>query len=177
MIREHRVIRLATHADLAAIESIVAEAYQPWAELIGIRPKPMDDDYVARIAAAQVTVLTNPRDAARAGDVGSPGTSGGPGREVVVGLIVLVPEPDALLVDNVAVRPSHHGRGHGRVLLDFAEDQARLLGLPALRLYTNALMTQNIEHYQRRGYVITGDLHRNGRTVVFMRKELLHDSR
>ncbi|MBO3745139.1 GNAT family N-acetyltransferase [Streptosporangiaceae bacterium NEAU-GS5] len=146
------MLRPATAEDLAAIESIVAEAYRPWAELIGVRPKPMDDDYPARVAASQVTVLTSD--------------------DVVVGLVVLVPEKDALLVDNVAVRPAHHGQGHGRRLLDFAEERARSLGLPALRLYTNALMTGNIDRYKRRGYVIVGEIRKDGRHVIFMRKDL-----
>ena len=72
-----------------------------------------------------------------------------------VGVLVLVPRADHLLLENVAVDPAHQGRGLGRLLLDFAEAEARRLGLPAVRLYTNALMTENMGIYSARGYVET----------------------
>ncbi|MEU7896897.1 GNAT family N-acetyltransferase [Nonomuraea sp. NPDC049152] len=143
------MIRPARPGDLPTIEKIVAEAYQPWAEVIGIRPKPMDDDYAAHLAAGHVFVLDDLR-----------------------GLIVLVPEDGVLYVDNVAVRPDQHGQGLGRRLLAFAEARAAELGLPALRLITNAKMTPNIALYQRLGYTVTTVERIGEREVVFMRKEL-----
>ena len=112
------MIRLAVPGDRPVVERIVEAAYRPWAELIGVRPKPMDDDYAARIAAGHVHLLLE--------------------EEGVAGLIVLVPEDGVLLVNNVAVAPDRHGQGLGRALVA-AEAQARTAGLGALRLYTNAL--------------------------------------
>lgn len=155
------MIRLATPGDLPAIEELVAAAYQPWADLIGVRPKPMDDDYAAHVAAGRIHLLcevTGP-------DILDDETE-------VLGLVVLAPEPDALLVDNVAVRPDRHGGGLGRRLLAFAEDRAAALGLPALRLYTNARMESNIALYGRLGYEITERRQVGPREVVFMRKRL-----
>ncbi|WP_433252106.1 GNAT family N-acetyltransferase [Streptosporangium sp. CA-135522] len=145
------MIRLARPGDLPAVEMLVAEAYRPWADLIGVRPKPMDDDYTARVAAGQVHLLEE---------------------EGIAGLIVLVPEDGVLLVDNVAVAPARHGRGLGRRLLAFAEDQARTAGLGGLRLYTNALMKPNIALYERLGYEITERRRSGPRDVVFMAKRL-----
>jgi GNAT superfamily N-acetyltransferase len=88
------------------------------------------------------------------------------------GLIVLVPEDDVLLVENVAVRPSLQGQGLGRRLMAFTEQRARLLGLPALRLYTNEKMTSNISLYKSLGYRETARELLAGRHIVHMRKDL-----
>jgi N-acetylglutamate synthase-like GNAT family acetyltransferase len=40
---------------------------------------------------------------------------------VIKGLLVLIPEQDAMLLDNVAVAPSAKGTGIGRGLLEYAE--------------------------------------------------------
>ncbi|SNS15370.1 GNAT family N-acetyltransferase [Actinomadura mexicana] len=143
------MIRPAVPADRPRVEEIVEAAYTPWAEIIGARPIPMDADYAALIGAGQVFVT-------------------GPGPD---GLIVLIPEDSALLVENVAVAPDRHGRGIGRTLLAFAEDRARTLALPRLRLYTNELMTQNIALYERLGYQETTREGIAGRTVVHMTKQ------
>ncbi|GGO74466.1 N-acetyltransferase [Nonomuraea cavernae] len=136
-------------ADLAAVEKLVHDAYEPWVEVVGMRPLPMEADYGVLIAAGRVHV-TDPLD----------------------GLVVLVPEDGVLLVENVAVSPERQGRGVGRRLLAFAEEEARRLGLPALRLYTNAKMASNIALYESLGYVVTGRQGIEGRSAVLMRKEL-----
>lgn len=144
------VIRPAVPADRPRVEEIVEAAYAPWAEIIGARPIPMDADYAALIAAGQVFV-----------------TGTGPD-----GLIVLIPETGTLLIENVAVAPDHHGQGTGRALMAFAEDRARTLALPRLRLYTNELMTPNIALYERLGYQETAREDIGGRNVVHMTKDL-----
>ncbi|MER6513088.1 GNAT family N-acetyltransferase [Nonomuraea sp. NPDC001636] len=142
-------MRLAQEADRAAVEQLVHDAYQPWAEIIGTRPLPMEADYAALIAAGRVHV-----------------TDG------LEGLVVLIPEEGTLLVDNVAVRPDLHGRGIGRGLLAYAEQEAARLGLPALRLYTNVKMASNIALYTSLGYAEIGRADLDGRSAVVMRKEL-----
>ncbi|WP_063792251.1 GNAT family N-acetyltransferase [Nonomuraea pusilla] len=143
-------VRLAVAADQAAVERLVHDAYEPWIDVVGMRPLPMEADYGALIGAGRVHVVG----------------------EEIDGLIVLVPEDGVLLVDNVAVRPGLHGRGVGRRLLAYAEHEAARLGLPALRLYTNVKMASNIALYTRLGYVETGRVGIEGRSAVMMRKEL-----
>lgn len=109
-------IRPATVDDISAIERIVRDAYSPYIQRIGATPGPMLDDYPARIAQGLVHVLL------ASGDVQA--------------LLVLIPEPDCLLLDNIAVSPGAQGKGYGRHLLRFAEDEARRRGLAAIRLYT-----------------------------------------
>ncbi|MEV7012525.1 GNAT family N-acetyltransferase [Streptosporangium sp. NPDC051022] len=142
-------MRLAGEGDRAAVERLVHDAYTPWIEVVGMRPLPMEADYAALIAAGLVHV-----------------TDG------LEGLIVLVPEDGVLLVENVAVRPELHGKGVGRALMAYAEQEARRLGLPALRLYTNVKMAANIALYESIGFVETGREGIEGRSAVLMRKQL-----
>ena len=113
----------------------------------------MRDDYAARIAARQAHVLED--------DAGA-----------LAGVAVLEAEPDALLVENVAIAPAAQGRGFGRRLMAFAEDEARRLGRARLRLYTNARMEANIRLYGRLGYAETHRARMDGFDRVFMEKRL-----
>ena len=145
-------LRPARAADLPAVQALVARAYGHYVARIGKPPGPMLDDYAARIAEGAVQVLEED------------------GR--LVGLLVLLPEADHLLLDNVAVDPAAQGRGHGRRLVAAAEDEARRLGLPELRLYTHELMTENVVMYERLGFVETHRGQQAGYARVFMRKRL-----
>ncbi|MFI7637806.1 GNAT family N-acetyltransferase [Nonomuraea sp. NPDC049400] len=142
-------MRLAGAADKAAVERLVHDAYSPWIEVVGMRPLPMEADYAALIDAGLVHVT-----------------------DELDGLIVLVLEDGVLLVENVAVRPGRQGKGLGRALMAYAEEEARRLGLPALRLYTNVKMAANIALYESLGYVETGRQGIEGRSAVMMRKQL-----
>src|SRR3954452_7909977 len=70
----------------------------------------------------------------------------------VQGVLVLIPEDDAMLLDNVAVVPTAQGIGLGRKMLEFAEHTAINLSYHRIRLYTNEAMTENIALYLRIGY-------------------------
>jgi ribosomal protein S18 acetylase RimI-like enzyme len=145
------VIRRAGPADRATVEAIVTAAYSVYISRIGKPPGPMLDDYRARIADGAVSVYEAADGA-------------------IVGIVVLLPEPDHLLLDNVAVRPECQGRGIGRALIAFAETEAQRLGFREVRLYTHATMTENIALYRRLGFVETGRGHEAGYDRVFMRK-------
>ncbi len=90
----------------------------------------------------------------------------------LVGLLVLEPAADHLLLKNVAVGPEHQGLGIGRLLLQVAEEQAHLMGLAELRLYTNEVMTENLDYYLRRGYEETHRMMQDGYSRVFFSKPL-----
>lgn len=70
----------------------------------------------------------------------------------VVGLIVLVANPDHVLIENVAVDPDHQHAGVGRALLNLAEDYAGEVGVGRVRLYTNVTVVENVRLYARLGY-------------------------
>jgi ribosomal protein S18 acetylase RimI-like enzyme len=85
---------------------------------------------------------------------------------------VLLPQPDHLLLDNIAVRPDRQRRGFGRRLIGLAESEARRRGYSEIRLYTHETMTENIALYRRLGFVETGRGHQSGYDRVFMSKPL-----
>jgi len=147
-------ILLATAGDCDAVIGCVHRAYAGYVELIGRRPAPMDADYADLIARDVVYVLRES------------------GAERVYGVIVMRPEQGALFVENVAVDPRHQHQGFGRQLMAFAEDQARRLGLPEVRLYTHERMTENITLYRRLGYQEVDRRMDDGFSRVFMRKLL-----
>ena len=139
-------------AEAPALAALAERAYAPWLAVTGARPLPMDDDYAARCAAGQAFVLL--RDG------------------VLAGLIVLEDFPDHLWIDNVAVEPALKGKGLGRMLMEFAEAEARRRRLPELRLLTNVLMAANIALYSRLGYAETERRQEKGRSRVYMAKRL-----
>jgi GNAT superfamily N-acetyltransferase len=145
-------LRPATPEDLKAVEAIVDAAYRHYIARIGQKPGPMLDNYGAQIAAGRVHVME--RD-------GEP-----------KGVLVLIPEPEAMLLDNIAVHPSAQGTGLGRQMMIFAEETARRAGYKSIRLYTNVMMTENIALYTRVGYVETHRGVEKGLHRVYMTKQL-----
>jgi len=145
-------IRVATGADVPAIADIVDQAYRHYIGRIGKPPGPMLDDYAARVSEGVVWVLEN--DTA------------------IAGIIVLLPAPDYLLLDNIAVSPPHQGAGFGRRLLAFAEAEALRRGYREIRLYTHQTMVENQRLYASIGYEETGRGTAAGYDRVFMRKRL-----
>jgi ribosomal protein S18 acetylase RimI-like enzyme len=120
---------------------------------MGKPPGPMLDDYDVLIADGAVSVL-EPNDG------------------VIAAILVLLPKPDHLLLDNIAVRTDCQGQGLGRKLIAFAEAEARRLGYAELRLYTHETMTENIALYTRLGFIETGRGQEAGYDRVFMTKRL-----
>jgi hypothetical protein len=53
-----------------------------------------------------------------------------------------------------------------------AEERARSLRLPEVRLYTNEAMTENLAYYPRHGYTETHRGQQDGFHRVFFRKRL-----
>jgi len=144
-------IRPAEAADLPAVERIVQAAYSMYIARIGKKPGPMLDDYAALIGDGCVWVAGVP----------------------VAGLVVLLAEPDHLLLDNVAVDPAAQGQGLGRALITFAGEEARRRGYREMRLYTHQMMTENIDLYRRTGWQETGRGEQGGFARVFFRKDVL----
>jgi ribosomal protein S18 acetylase RimI-like enzyme len=145
-------IRAATAADVPAIAEIVDQAYRHYIARIGKPPGPMLDDYAARVSQGAVWVLEE--------------------GAAVAAIIVLLPAPNYLLLDNIAVSPAHQGLGLGRRLLAFAEDEALRRGYREIRLYTHQTMVENQRLYASIGYEETGRGTEAGYNRVFMRKQL-----
>jgi hypothetical protein len=93
----------------------------------------------------------------------------------IVGFVVLLPRPDHLLLDNIAVSPERQGAGSGRKLLAFAEAEAIKRGYSEIRLYTHVKMVENQRLYASIGYEQTEVRVEQGFERVFTHKRLLDD--
>lgn len=151
-----RTIRIANATDANAVLNISAEAYIPaYQPIIGAVPRPAYEDYAGRIERGEVWILESKR---------------GPS-----GVLVLEPFAGFLLIYSVAVRPRDQGRGYGKLLLAFAEQQAIATGRPEVRLYTNKRMEPNLALYRSFGFSETGTRphpHRSGEFIVDLVKVL-----
>src|SRR3954453_16607069 len=95
-------LRRATAQDASAVAACVQHAYATYEGRLPRTPKPVLADY-------DVVVRDHPTWLLEAAD----GTC--------VGVLVLVPEADHLLLENVAVEPTWQGRGLGKRLLELTE--------------------------------------------------------
>jgi ribosomal protein S18 acetylase RimI-like enzyme len=129
-------IRVAVAADVPAVKAVTDAAYHHYIERIGVVPQPMEADHAADVAAGKVLLTEEP----------------GTGR--VIGLVVIEAGEGHLFLDSIAVHPDAHGTGVGRRLLRFVDAHARALGLPEVRLYTNAMMWENQKIYPKYGYEV-----------------------
>ncbi|WP_127501005.1 GNAT family N-acetyltransferase [Actinoplanes solisilvae] len=138
-------VRLASGAgDAASVRRLVDLAFMPYIPRVGGKPVPMLADYDAVVAAGHCWVAVD--------------------AERVVGMMHLEPADDHLVVETLAVDPEVRGQGVGGRLLALAEEQARSLGVPELRLYTHEAMTENLAYYPRRGFTET---HRSAPRVFY----------
>lgn len=152
MTKIEYLFRSAIGADVSKVAALVNAAYGHYIERIGILPRPMTDDYAEVIANRRVTVAES--------------------HGAIVGVIVLTENDEGFLIDNVAVDPSHRGKGLGKALLELAEAEARRAGFDSIHLYTHEKMTENLALYSRIGYV-EYDRHSQGEfALVYMRKHL-----
>ena len=125
-------------------------AYRHYVERISRPPGPMTDDYEKVIRERRVTVVE--------------------GGGKIVGVLVLAITEEGFLLENVAVDPSHHGKGLGRNFLEFAEAEARREGFSSIYLYTHEKMTENLALYAKIGYVVFDRRYEKGLARVYMRK-------
>jgi GNAT superfamily N-acetyltransferase len=146
------VIRTAIAEDVARIGAIAHAAYSKYVPRIGRPPAPMVTDYNVQVAAGRAVVVAV--------------------AETVTGYMIAWPQADAYFIDNMAVDPASQGLGLGRRLIEHAVTQANRLRLPALRLYTNELMTENRSMYAHLGFVETHRVIEDGYHRVYMLRHL-----
>jgi ribosomal protein S18 acetylase RimI-like enzyme len=145
-------MRQAVAADVGAIEALTRAAYAKWVPVIGREPRPMTADYRQAVANHRFDL------------VHLDGT--------LAALIETTPQPDHLLIVNVAVSPAFQGRGLGRRLMAHAEQLTAAAGLGETRLYTNKLFAENLRLYGRLGYRVDREETLEVGTVVHMSKPL-----
>ena len=102
------VFRRATEADADAVRDLVRAVYGKYVAAMGRESRPMTADYIAAIENHQVWIVEE-------------------GGEILA-VLVLIAEPDAMTLENVAVSERLQGRGVGSRLLVFAESEAARQG-------------------------------------------------
>jgi len=143
-------LRAATKDDLRDVQSCARVAYAKYIERMGREPAPMVVDFSKQIELGQVYIALC--DASFAG------------------YVVYYPEQNHIHLENVAVLPTFAGQGIGKKLIYFVEQAARDRGLPAVELYTNEVMTENLSMYPKLGYIETKREQQAGFNRVFFRK-------
>jgi GNAT superfamily N-acetyltransferase len=127
-------IRRATATDAPEVGLLTRAAYAKWVPVIGREPLPMKADYATAVRDHWVDLLEV--------------------EGALAGLIETVPEPQWLLIENLAVAPAFQGRGCARVLLEHAQQIARAQQLQGLRLYTNKQFASNVDLYLHHGFAV-----------------------
>jgi ribosomal protein S18 acetylase RimI-like enzyme len=145
-------IRRAGPPDVETIAALTDAAYAKYVPRMGRKPQPMTVDYHQIVDAHPVWLLC--------------------ADQAIVGLLVLMSEPDIMLIYSVAVHPDYQHRGFGRRLLDWADQEALRAGYSRIRLYTNGLMEENIALYTSLGYHETHREPFNGLFIVHLAKAL-----
>jgi ribosomal protein S18 acetylase RimI-like enzyme len=146
-------IRLASEADHDAVAACVQAAYDKYIVRIGRKPMPLLADYHALIAQNVVYVPIDEKEA-------------------ICGVLVMWPQDNSMLVENIAVDPRFQGQGLGRQLMNFVEQQTRSAQLPSIYLYTHELMTENLSIYHHIGFIEEERRDEGGFHRVFLRKWL-----
>ena len=147
---ENLTFRAGVPQDAGLIRGFVRAAYGKWVPVMGREPLPMTADYDLALQKHRFQLAFD--------------------RELVA-LIETVVESDHLWVENVAVRPDLQGKGLGQRLLQLAENEARAMGLPEVRLLTNAALVSNVRFYQTYGFAIDAtEPFRGGFVVRFSKR-------
>ena len=134
------------------MKECVIAAYSHYIPRTGLPPGPMLNDYSKVINAHQAFVIKQ--------------------NERIIGILVLMLFRKGFLLDNVAIHPEFQGKGLGKVLIEFAEEEAKKQGYSEIYLYTHELMTENLNLYKYLGYIETKRRFENGRPRVYMCKSL-----
>jgi ribosomal protein S18 acetylase RimI-like enzyme len=144
--------RAAAQADAPGAAACVRAAYEHYIARNGLVPMPMRQDYDEVIREYQVTVVEHKGE--------------------IVAVLALTVTGEGFLLDNIAVAPAHQGKGLGRVLLEYAETEARSRGFDSIYLYAQQIMTENLALYRRIGYVEYARRVESGLSRVYLRKPL-----
>lgn len=147
------MLRKAISSDEAAVRHCAQAAYQQYTAVIGKAPAPLLADFRSQIVNGWAHVAENEAGA-------------------VEGFIVFYPRENHMFLENVAVLPSATGKGLGKHMICYCEQEAHRLKLDSVQLYTNEKMMENLSIYCHLGYVETGRHEEAGFNRVYFEKTL-----
>ena len=146
-------LRRARPDEAEKIAEFQRAAYERNHAILGVLPIPLQADYAKILRDYEVWLSED-------------------GEDTLVGVLILEPRADDLLIWSVASAPGARGSGLGNRLLAAAETRARELGKGIMRLYTGELLVDNVAWYRRRGYAIERREAMPDRRVVHMIKTI-----
>ena len=129
------------------VERFQAEAYARTREALGTQPMPLDWNYGDILETCEAWIAA----------------SGGEPK----GLLILRRRTGDLYLESIATLPSAAGGGHGKAMMSATFERARALGLPEIRLVTNAL-NPALAWYKRLGFVVEREEDMGDRTAVHL---------
>lgn len=144
------MIRRAGCSDIQAIKEIAARAYSPYIPRLGKEPAPMLADFGRHIRDDFVIVFE---------------------QQCLLGYAVLL-KTTTYLLDNIAVDSTAQRQGVGRALIDHVERYLISTSCVHYDLYTNIVMTENVQWYRRLGFVELRRVTEKGFDRVYFRKRL-----
>jgi ribosomal protein S18 acetylase RimI-like enzyme len=139
-------------ADREAALAVQRGAFGGNVAIMGVEPLPLRADYDEIFATHEAWLLD--RDGA------------------LVGMLILLPREDDLYVWSIAAAPRVQRSGVGNTMLAAAEERARQLRQPRMRLRTSEKLVNNVKWYQRHGFAIESVEQTEDRRVVHMVKQL-----
>lgn len=156
--------RTATDQDLSVVADVIRSAWAPVAELVGMTPEKAPT-FAAYVTADSLRTYLRERAMTMfvmlAGD-----------EIVACGAVSLDPdEPNVGVLNRIAVRPELQGRGYGKAMVAFLEEELARRGAGTIRLGHVTANTFLHEFYHRMGYHTIGTRISDGWGIEITYKE------
>jgi N-acetylglutamate synthase-like GNAT family acetyltransferase len=90
----------------------------------------------------------------------------------VIAFAILVKINDQIILDSIAVDPPHQKKGIGNNFIKFIEEYLMEQKVNKYQLYTNEMMFENIDWYQKIGFKIFKKVTEKGFNRIYFEKQL-----
>jgi ribosomal protein S18 acetylase RimI-like enzyme len=145
------VFRRAVAEDHEIIIAIALKAYEKYVERMGKEPAPMRP-----VIQKEDVVFVYEYN------------------KQVIAFAILVKINDQIILDSIAVDPSHQNKGIGNNFIKFIEQYLMEQKFDKYQLYTNEKMFENIDWYQKIGFKIFKKVSEKGYDRIYFEKELFN---
>ena len=143
------LFRKAKLEDHKIIMAIALKAYEKYVERMGKEPSPM------RPVIQKEDVVFVYED-----------------NKQVIAFAILVKINDQIILDSIAVDPSHQNKGIGNNFIKFIEQYLMEQKVNKYQLYTNEKMFENIDWYQKIGFKIFKKVTEKGYNRIYFEKKI-----
>jgi len=143
------LFRIANLEDHKIIMAIAQKAYEKYIERMGKEPAPM------RPVIQKQDVVFVCED-----------------NKQVIAFAILVKINDQIILDSIAVDPSHQKKGIGNNFIKYIEQYLIEQKINKYQLYTNEKMFENIDWYQKIGFKIFKKVTEKGFNRIYFEKQL-----